>query len=71
MWDIFCWIVNSVHPDKLQWLIFTEISLASQSTCTGKSSWFNSLPTNSLDSDQDRHFVGPDLDPNCLILWYS
>ena len=21
---------------------------------------------NSLDSDQARHFVGPDLDPNCL-----
>ena len=24
--------------------------------------------TNSLDSDQDRHNVGPDLDPNCLTL---
>ena len=23
---------------------------------------------NSLDQDQDRHNVGPDLDPNCLIL---
>ena len=22
--------------------------------------------SNSLDPDQDRHFVGPDLDPNCL-----
>ena len=22
--------------------------------------------TNSLDPDQDQHFVGPDLDPNCL-----
>ena len=22
--------------------------------------------TNSLDPDQARHFVGPDLDPNCL-----
>ena len=22
--------------------------------------------SNSLDSDQDRHSVGPDLDPNCL-----
>ena len=22
--------------------------------------------SNSLDSDQDRHFVGPDLGPNCL-----
>ena len=22
--------------------------------------------SNSLDSDQDRHFVGPDLSPNCL-----
>ena len=27
---------------------------------------------NSLDPDQDRHKVGPDLDPNCLKLcWYS
>ena len=27
---------------------------------------------NSLDPDQARRFVGPDLDPNCLILlWYS
>ena len=24
---------------------------------------------NSLDPDQDRHNVGPDLDPNCLTLW--
>ena len=23
---------------------------------------------NNLDPDQDRHFVGPDLDPNCLTL---
>ena len=23
---------------------------------------------NSLDPDQDRHSVGPDLDPNCLTL---
>ena len=23
---------------------------------------------NNLDPDLDRHFVGPDLDPNCLIL---
>ena len=23
---------------------------------------------NSFDADQDRHFVGPDLDPNCLTL---
>ena len=23
---------------------------------------------NSLDPDQDRHYVGPDLDPNCLTL---
>ena len=22
----------------------------------------------SLDPDQDRHFVGPDLDPNCLTI---
>ena len=22
--------------------------------------------SNNLDPDQDRHFVGPDLDPNCL-----
>ena len=22
--------------------------------------------SNGLDSDQDQHFVGPDLDPNCL-----
>ena len=22
--------------------------------------------SNGLDPDQDRHFVGPDLDPNCL-----
>ena len=26
---------------------------------------------NSLDPDQDRQSVGPDLDPNCLPLWYS
>ena len=27
---------------------------------------------NSLDPDQDRQKVGPDLDPNCLTLrWYS
>ena len=26
---------------------------------------------NSLDPDQDRQNVGPDLDPNCLILWLS
>ena len=41
----------------------------------------NSLPTecrllitfaNSLDPDQARHNVGPDLDPNCLTFrWYS
>ena len=40
----------------------------------------NSLPANSdfvvttansLDQDQARHFVGPDLDPKCLTpLWY-
>ena len=24
---------------------------------------------NSLDPDQDRQYVGPDLDPNCLTLW--
>ena len=24
---------------------------------------------NSLDSDQARHNVGPDLNPNCLTLW--
>ena len=24
------------------------------------------IVSNSLDPDQDRHFVGPDLDPNCL-----
>ena len=22
--------------------------------------------SNNLDPDQDRHYVGPDLDPNCL-----
>ena len=34
----------------------------------------NSLPlgtfANSLDPDQARHFVGPDLDPNCLTPWW-
>ena len=25
---------------------------------------------NSLDPDQARHYVGPDLDPNCLTLWW-
>ena len=27
---------------------------------------FFSIPSNSLDPDQARHFVGPDLGPNCL-----
>ena len=33
--------------------------------------FFRQLMTsaNSLDQDQDRHSVGPDLDPNCLTLW--
>ena len=32
--------------------------------------WYRLLITfaNSLDPDQARHFVGPDLDPNCLTL---
>ena len=25
---------------------------------------------NSLDPDQAQHVVGPDLDPNCLTLWW-
>ena len=33
----------------------------------GKNSFMNTIRVaNSLDPDQDRHFVGPDLGPNCL-----
>ena len=28
--------------------------------------FFQEYVSNSLDPDQARHFVGPDLDPNCL-----
>ena len=28
--------------------------------------FFSGIPSNSLDPDQARHFVGPDLGPNCL-----
>ena len=50
----------------------------SQKVLSRSCSVFSSLPTsgdachllialaNSLDPDQARHFVGPDLDPNCL-----
>ena len=32
-----------------------------------KNSFMNTIRVpNSLDSDQDRHSVGPDMDPNCL-----
>ena len=55
----------SLTPVKF-FLIFLLSAIFSKSTFS-KNSFKNTIRmSNSLDPDQARHFVGPDLGPNCL-----
>ena len=64
---LFAVVYNLLHSGK----IFTlESSSADffQNYLFKKKSFRNTVRvSNSLDSDQDRHFVGPDLGSNCLL----
>ena len=47
-------------------MLFCRLLIFSKSTFS-KNSFRNTIRvSNSLDPDQARHYVGPDLDPNCL-----
>ena len=57
--------LNSLHAGKF-YMIFVVCRLYSKSKFS-KISFRNAIRmSNSLDPDQARHFVGPDLGPNCL-----
>ena len=63
------WYWCSVMFNSAYWVIFHALSSSvffSKSTFL-KNSFRNTIKvSNSLDPDQARHFVGPDLGPNCL-----
>ena len=56
----------TIHPVDGSYLVWLVLSL----TFLGGGDFCHLLITfaNSLDPDQDRQNVGPDLDPNCLTL---
>ena len=57
---IWVLIVNTMYPDQTAPKGRQQINFS-------KKSFRNTIRvSNSLDPDQDQHFVGPDLDPNCL-----
>ena len=48
-------------------MLFCHLLIFFQNQLFSKNSFRNSIRvSNSLDPDQNRHFVGPDLDANCL-----
>ena len=54
-----CWVILHV------WLTSADI-FSTKLSVFKNSFWSTIRVSNSLDPDQDRHSVGPDLDPNCL-----
>ena len=57
-WFIACWVI--FHAFVVFCWLFSKLTLS-------ENSFRNPIRvSNSLDSDQDRHFVGPDLGLNCL-----
>ena len=78
----FWMVYDNIYNDIKQWSDYTiTCSHPVGSFWVGSNaviSLINSYPTgvsadnlaNSLDPDQARRFVGPDLDPNCLTLWW-
>ena len=47
-------------------MIFCRLLTFSKSTVSKNTLWKTKRVSNKLDPDQARHFVGPDLGPNCL-----
>ena len=73
--QVCCFTSINVHYIKLLTLCllgnfydtFSSADVFSTSTFSKKKSFRNAIRvSNSLDPDQVRHFVGPDLGPNCL-----
>ena len=73
---VSCWIkiFESCHKKKLpRCLINLSVCMPSSFNSLLASGDFCCLLItfeNSLDPDKARHFVGPDLDPTCLTLWW-
>ena len=58
---------NSLPPGKFLSLFCRLLIFFSKSTFSKKKSFMNTIRvSNSVDPDQARRFVGPDLGPNCL-----
>ena len=53
-------VFNSLHPGYFYMLFLSSAYFVFQNN------FFQKLVSNSMNPDQARHFVGPDLDPNCL-----
>ena len=63
---IYMYLINSLHAEYFSVIFRCLLIFLSKSTLLKNSFRLTIRGSNSLDEDQARHYVGPDLGPDCL-----